>query len=118
MDMIDIDRLCNNVADAVERVRTAFLSEIDISEMLDRYWCLQDQVYRLVESASDHREETFDILERKHSRLIQDIVDSLRSTEMHLKRSSAVSSASLAISRSLSTLDQLGQQSSVLAAGV
>jgi hypothetical protein len=111
MDTIDIDRLCKNVANAVEQVRIGFRSDIGTSGVLDGFWGLQDQLSRLVESASDRREETFDTLEREHSGLIQDIADLLSFTKKsQSKNAPAVSSASYAISRSLSTLDHLAQQ--------
>jgi hypothetical protein len=114
---LNIDRLCNDVADAVERIRIAFRSNIDIPELLDRVWCLQDQVSRLVESAFDQRQETFDVLREKHPGLIQDIMDLLGLTEkLHFADPSAIRAASRSINRSLGKLEQLREQANVTAA--
>jgi hypothetical protein len=97
-------------------VRLWFRSSVDTSELLDRFCCLQDQVSRLVESASDAREETFDVLKRKHPDLIRDIIELVSFTEkVHLNNASAVSHACSAISRSLARLEYLGHHSNVVA---
>ena len=117
MNTIDIDGLCNGVARAVEQASIGFRLDMGTAEVLDRFWCLQDQVSRLVESACDHGRETFDILERKHPGLIQDIVRLLDLAEkLHLKHAPAVRGASSAINCSLARLHSLGQQPSVMTA--
>lgn len=111
MHVIDINLLCSGVANAVEQVQIGFRSHTETSEVLDRLWCLQDQIARLVESASEFQEETFDLLKRRHPDLIRDIEDVLNFTEkLHLNTASAMSAACCAIRRSLKTLRHLEEQ--------
>ena len=117
METVDIEGLCDNVAKAVERVRIGFRSKLDTSELLERFWCLQDHVTRLLESASDSRQQTFDILKRMHPRLIRDILDVLHFTEKtQFKNASAICAAGHNINRSLAKLEFLREQENVMVA--
>lgn len=117
METADIERLCDDVANAVERVRIGFRSKLTASEWIDRFWCLQDQVARLVESASDFQQQTFDIIQRAHPRLIPNIVSVLHFTEqMRSQHASAISAAILRINRSLIKIEFLREQKSAMVA--
>src|SRR3954447_7504453 len=117
MDTVDIERLCASVENAVEQVSIGVQSKIDSPKLLDRFWCLQDQVTRLVESASDSRQETFEVLKKMHPALIQNIRDALNfARKLHFDSASALSGAAAAINRSLTKLEQLREQDNVVAA--
>ncbi|MGI9069771.1 MAG: hypothetical protein ACR2JB_00195 [Bryobacteraceae bacterium] len=118
MDTIEVDQLCNDVAKAVEQLRIGFRANLDTPEVLDRFWCLQDQLARLIESASDRREETLDVLKRTHPGLVRDILNVLSFTEkLHFDNTSAGRTASLAINRSLAKLQYIVEQGRNMAAG-
>ena len=113
----EMEELCKNVENAVEQLRTGFRSKIDTPEMLDRFWCVQDHLARLVDSASDYQQDTFDILRRNHPRLIRNIIDVLSFTDRGQLRSlSAVNRATLAINGSLAALEYLREEGRAMAA--
>ncbi|MFL6354568.1 MAG: hypothetical protein ACJ74Z_22335 [Bryobacteraceae bacterium] len=117
LDNFEIATLFKNIASTVEQVTLAFRSSVCTREMRNRFWCLQDQIARLVELASDRREETFEILRQKHPRLIRDILDVLSSRDkQRVSRASAVNRASAAINHSLTRLEYLREESSAVAA--
>ena len=119
MDAIDIDELCADVSKAVGDIRMGFRSNIDTAEVLDRFWCLQDQISRLVESAVDRRQETLHLLKQRHPRLIQNVIDVLSFAEkLHITDRSAIAAATFAINRSLEKLEYLREQANVAAARV
>ena len=117
MTTADIERLCDDVARAVEQVRKGFRSKLDTPEVLDRFWCLQDQVNRLVESASDCPSQTFDVIKETHPRLIRNILDVLNFAEKtQFSSAPAITTSVLRIDRSLAKLEFLREQDKAMVA--
>ena len=99
------------VVTALQEVRKTFQQRTKTSEVLDAFWCLQDQVHRLVENASDHPDEAFHLIESAHPHLVRDIAELL---SFALKRSviqiPAVSQSCSEINDSLQRLQNLKYQ--------
>jgi hypothetical protein len=76
MEPSQIERVCEGVAAAVFEVRTVFRSAPPVSEILNRFWALQDQLSRLLEAITDHPLATMEVLD-KHAGLLADVVDVL-----------------------------------------
>ena len=74
-----IDTLCGHVAQAVQQIRATFRSNFQISEMMDRFWALQDHLHRLLEALYDDRSE-LPRLKEAYPRLTKDVVDILSFT--------------------------------------
>lgn len=75
MTLIDIDRLLSNVAEAADDAKGGFLRQTGRAELLDRFWALQDNMRRLVQAVSDHRDQTLLRLTVQHPHLRSTISD-------------------------------------------
>ena len=102
MQLSDIERLCHNVAVCVAEVRAVFRSTAPVPEILDRFWCLQDNLSRLLEAISDYPVETLEALE-SHPWLLSDVVDVLEfsSKLQSIRNIAAVRESADAINNSL-----------------
>ena len=116
MQIPDIERLCQNVSVSVSEVRAVFRSALPVPEILDRFWCLQDNLSRLLEAISDYPVETLEAL-GSHPRLLSDVVDVLEfsSKLSNLRNIAAVRESADAINNSLLEI-QYARQARALAA--
>lgn len=78
MDRAKAQYICRSAAEATARLRDVFRVEMEMLAVLDHFWCLQDQLSRLLNSASDNPREFFTVQEEAYSFLFTDVVDVLR----------------------------------------
>ena len=118
METAELDSLCQNVAASVAEVRRVFRSAFPTPEILDRFWRLQDNLSRLLESITDYPMETTEALE-SHPGLLADVVDVLEfsSKLQSLRNVPAVREAKDSINSSLVEIQYL-KQCKALAASV
>jgi hypothetical protein len=103
--------ICDDVKRAVRGVRLRIQSGSEVSQVLDAFWCLQDQVHRLVASASDSPYEILSALKTECPRLIQDIIALLDFTaKVHFRHIAAVERSCTALNDSLMELERLKRQ--------
>jgi hypothetical protein len=116
MQSSEIESLCQNVAASVSEVRAVFRSSLPVPEILDRFWCLQDNISRLLEAISDYPAETLQALEG-HPRLLTDVVDVLEFSAKlpSLRNIAAVRESAASINNSLLEI-QYSRQSRAVAA--
>ena len=103
--------ICNDVKHAVLGGGLSIQSGSEVSQVLDAFWRLQDQIHRLVASASDSPSEIFSELRTGCPRLIQDIIALLDFTaKVHFRHIAAIERSCTAINDSLMELEHLKQQ--------
>lgn len=78
MDRAKAQYICRSAAEATARLRDVFRVEMEMLAVLDHFWCLQDQLSRLLNSVSDNPREFFTVQEEAYSFLFTDVVDVLR----------------------------------------
>lgn len=116
MDNPSIEGLCQNVASSVTAVRQVFRSAVPVPQILDRFWRLQDNLYRLLEAMTDHPAKTAEALD-KYPGLLKDVVDVLEfSSKLQTFRNiPAVREASESINNSLVEIQYLRQSRAMVA---
>ena len=108
MNRVPVKDLCHAASSAAARVRDVFRERSDTPEVLERFWCVQDSLDRLVEAASDYPDEVFEVLKREQPRLFQDIIDVLASTaKTRAAHNAGVSAACENINERLVKLEML-----------
>lgn len=111
MTSADIDQLLTNVSEAAHDVRGSMTYQGDRSDMLNRFWWLQDNLNRLVEVVSDQREDALPILRTLHSDLPNRISDLMHTVSTSKTDSiAAVASSCSAINRSLLAIESVSRQ--------
>ncbi|MBV8808239.1 MAG: hypothetical protein JO033_06150 [Acidobacteriaceae bacterium] len=68
-------QLCVSIAEAVTQAREVFQVRMDVTETLDRFWCVQDQLHRLVNLAAERPGDAFPVQEQAYPSLVPDIVE-------------------------------------------
>jgi len=100
-------RLCQNVEHATAQIRTSIGDRTGISEILDRFWLLQDSLSRLIQSAADHERGNM----TQCRSVIRKVLSILESPQARKQSSiSGVRLACEAINSSLIRLEQVMQQ--------
>jgi hypothetical protein len=105
MDTTETGRLCKNVEYAAAQVRTSIGEHADISDILDRFWFLQDTLSRLLEAVDN---EDGDVTQCRG--LIRKVVEVLGSPQVRkLSSIPAVKLACETINSCLISLEQTTQ---------
>ena len=117
MEIAKSERLCQNVASSVHDVRQAFRSATPVPKILDRFWRLQDDVYRLLEALTDSPVEAAETL-RLYPSLLKDVVDVLEFTSklQSFRNIPALREAGESINNSLLEIQYLKQSHAMAAA--
>jgi len=112
-----IEHVCEGVASSVSQVRMVFHSSLAVTEILNRFWYLQDNLFRLLEVMTDHPDETMEVLER-HPTLLADVVDVLERSSRFasLRGIAAVREAGESINSSLLEIQGLRHSRAMTAA--
>lgn len=112
-----IESVCEGVAFSVAQVRMVFHSALPVTEILNRFWYLQDNLSRLLEAVTDHPTETLEALETC-PRLLADVADVLeRSSKLaNLRSIAAVREAGDSINSSLAEIQHLWESRAMAAA--
>ncbi|HEX4170344.1 MAG TPA: hypothetical protein VHZ55_33170 [Bryobacteraceae bacterium] len=101
-----VDHLSKLVEQAAEQVHLTFRGRSEESEVLDRFWQLEDDVYRLLEAANDAGGDTIECRD-----LIRKVVSVLGSAEVfNLSSVPAVKASCEAINEHLIALEHLKQK--------
>ena len=78
-----IDGLCRDIPAVVEGVRSSFHPETAKRVALDKYWLLQDLLYRLVGTLSDDSQmRAAALLKERCPNLVSDVIDLLAFTSL------------------------------------
>ena len=111
-----IERICEGVAFSVAQVRIVFCSSLPVTDILNRFWYLQDNLSRLLEAITDHPAQTLEVLESYPS-LLGDVADVLeRSSKLpSLRNIAAVREAGDSINSSLAKIQGLWQSRALAA---
>lgn len=111
-----IEHVCQDVSSSITEVRKTFRSGLPVTDILDRFWRLQDNLSRLLEAITDHPKETTEILET-HPRLLPDVVDVLEfsSKLQTLRNIPAVREAGESINNSLLEIQYVRQLRALVA---
>lgn len=75
MNEVTAEQICHSVAEASGRAREVLLIRVDTEEVLDRFWCVQDQLARFLDAASTAPEEFFNVQQLSQPGLISDVSD-------------------------------------------
>ena len=75
MDQAAVEYICSSVARATARVRQVFRTRTDAPEILNRFWCVQDLLTRLLEMAFENPGDFFSVQQKAYPSLISDVVD-------------------------------------------
>src|SRR5690242_7182463 len=70
----EFDILCSNVAQSVQQIRATFSSNVETSQILARFWALQDHLHRLVDALCDDPDELPRVKDN-FPRLITDVAE-------------------------------------------
>lgn len=71
-----IEAVCESLTTSVAEARAVFGGSLPVSEILNRFWALQDNLSRLLEAVKDHPAETAQLLER-YPGLLDNVADVL-----------------------------------------
>ena len=109
--LLDAKTLCKNVSSALRELRNGLRSPSDNFEMLTRFWAVQDNLNRLVQSCADKREETLEALSQDYPSLLREVIDVLSFVPQlrTLSCIDGVSAACAEINESLLSLEYLKQ---------
>jgi hypothetical protein len=85
-----IETLCS-AADAIANLREVFRVRMSTSEILARFWCLQDLLNRLLNVAAESPRHFFNVLERGYPTFIPEVLDLITfASKVHLTQIAAV----------------------------
>jgi hypothetical protein len=102
--------ICAEVVLAIQAVRLSFQSHTEITETLDAFWRLQDQLHRLVAEISDSPCEILLTLRSECPRLVQEIVELLTFTaKTRFAHIRSIQLSCATINDSLMELEQIKQ---------
>ena len=106
------------VREAISAVRSTFTSRSDVAEVLDRFWCLQDNLALLVEAVADRPQEAMEALREQDAIPVENVVDVLTFTsKLKIGKLPAVAESCAKINDSLWKLQTLlGDRRAVAAA--
>ena len=113
-----IETVHESLSASVVEARAVFRTSLPVPEILNRFWALQDNLYRLLEAIKDYPAETTHVLQR-HPRLLDDVADVLErsgKTET-LQNLAAVRESAESIHSSLFEIHQ-AQQARLMTASV
>jgi len=112
MDRAISERVCRSVEEATAQVREVFRTRMETSEVLDRFWCVQDQLNRLLNTASENPREFFSIQQRAYPSLIWDVIDLISfAAKGNFTRTAAVNQSCESINRLLIEITRLKAES-------
>ena len=107
---------CLAVENALQRVDDVLTSPATTGETLNRFWGLQDQLYRLVDIASDEYDEAGEVLRTEHPRLLSDAHQLLSAVrELQLARNTAIATACATARQHVLRLEDIAQSRAVAA---
>jgi hypothetical protein len=85
-----IETLCS-AGEAIANLREVFRIRMSTSEILARFWCLQDLLNRLLSVAAENPKGFFNILERGYPTFIPEVLDLISfASKAHLTQIAAV----------------------------
>jgi hypothetical protein len=76
MPLDPIEVVCESLSASVAEAKAVFRTSLPVPEVLNRFWTLQDNLYRLLEAIKDYPAETIRMMDR-YPRLLNDIADVL-----------------------------------------
>ena len=106
MQTADATELCRSANDAVNQIRPILQGRTDTFQVLDRFWCLQDVLARLVQAVNDAP-----VVAQEYRGLIRRVIEVLSDAkDLHFTSIPAVAAASEAINLSLIELEHASEQ--------
>ena len=106
-DVDKLDPIVGSVLRAVQQVRHVMLCRTRTEDVLQAFWCLQDQTYRLLACVVDG-EVDYSVLSRNSPNLVPTIVDALgQAAKSAIVQIAAVHQACIAINQSLLQLQRI-----------
>jgi hypothetical protein len=113
MEMTETGRLCHEVEDAADQVRTSIGERTEVLEIMDRFWLLQDYLSRLIDMVDREQGDV-----RQCRKVMRTVVSSLKSRQV-LRNAAipAVRSACDRINDLLIRLERNTQQADSAGAG-
>jgi hypothetical protein len=107
---LNIQQIFEEIETATEKVREVARYGLNESDILARFWSLQDNLGRLIQLVSEQPEETLKMMEEKYPSILRDAIDSISfPPKLRAREISAVSYACHDINESLIRLSYLKQ---------
>ncbi len=107
---LNVRQICEEIENATVKVREVASRGLNESDILSRFWSLQDNLSRLIQFVSEQPEETLTLIEQKHPSMLRDAIDSISfPPKLRAREISAVSYACQDINECLIRLSYLKQ---------
>jgi hypothetical protein len=80
VDRATTEQICRSLAEATARASEVFKSKLGTEQIHDRFWCVQDQLSRALESASENSGQFFAYQRNAFPSLFSDVIEMISFT--------------------------------------